>query len=220
MDWTQYWPLLVSGLIGYILGVTRDRLAAIRAKQVETISQLQARVVEIMRTELFDGRSMRLTVALQGGIRQHRRLSDEEVGYDSEVSRWRETLQEEEDKARLWIDVQTIDMVSAYSLLASHCTTWDLFGQGNLTEDRRFRNYMRCIFGKQANQVLKEVTIEDRTGKPWLLNLIVLSHRCLSTIQRRIRLEVQSPLRSRLVQSMERLSGETQKRNKWRFEKG
>lgn len=219
MDWTQYWPLLVSGAIGYILGVTRDRLAVIRAKQVETISQLQARVVEIMRTELFDGKSMRLTIALQGGIRQNRSLSDEEVEYDSEVSRWCETLREEEDKARLWIDEQTIDMVSVYTLLASHCTNWDRFGQGDLTKDRRFRNYMRCIFGKQANQVLKEVAIEDRTGKPWLLNLITLSHRCLSTIQRRIRLEVQSPLRFRLMQCVERLSGETRRRSKWRTER-
>lgn len=218
MDWMQYLPLLVSGSIGYILGLTRDRLAAIRAKQVETITQLQAHVVEIARKELFDGRNMRLTVALQGGIRKDRHLSDEEVRYDSEVSQWRETLREEEDKARLWIDVQTIDMISAYVLLTSHCTNWDLFGQGNLMEDKRFRNYMRCIFGASTNRVLKEVTIENRVGSPWHLNLIKLSHRCLSAIQRRIRLEVQSPLRFRLMHWLERLSGEAQRRDQWRDE--
>lgn len=216
MDWIQHWPLLASGVAGYILGVTRDRLAAIRAKQVEAITHLQARVVEIAGKELFDGKNMRLTVALQGATGKGRRVSDEELEYDAQLAPWQEKLREEEDKARLWIDVQTVDMVTVYVLLMSHCSNWDRDGEGALTEDKRFLDYMRCVFGPGTGRAIRQVVINDRTGKPWCFNLLKLSHECLGAIQRRIRLEVKSPLRFRLVQWVEKLSGEVERRSKWR----
>ena len=216
MDWTQLWLLLVSGTLGYLLGVTRDRLAVIRAKQVEAIQSLHARVVEIADKELFDGDGMRLAIVLQGD-KTNNGISPEQVKYDAKLSQWRSRLREEEDRARLWIDMQAVDMVSAYFLLIMRCANWKRFGQGNLLEDERFLNYMRCVFGRSTNTTLRDVIIRhSATGKPRCLNLIRLSHQCLIAIQRRVRLEVESPFRFRLLQWMEKWSGETRKRRKWK----
>ena len=189
-----------------------------QAKQVEAITHLHARVVEVARKELFNGINMTLTVSLQGGTAENRPLSDEEMEYDASLSQWREESREEEDKARLWIDVHTVDMVATYVLLTSHCSNWDRFGQGDLTQDRHFLNYMRCIFGsKDTNKTTREVVINNSTtGQPECLNLIRLSHQCLSAIQQRIRLEMESPLQFRLQQWVDRLSGEAERRSRWR----
>ena len=217
MDWLQEWPLLVSGVAGYILGMTRDRLATIRAQQVDAIARLQEHVVEVTGKELFDGSNVKLTVALQGGTNSSTGVREEQSQYDSEVYAWHENLRKEEDKARLWINVLTVDMISVYVLIMSHCRTWERDGEGVLTEDPRFLDYMRCVFGGSTNRIINQVVITRvATGEPWCLNLIALSHLCLSAIQRRIRLEVKSPLRFRLVQFMEKLSGETERRSKWR----
>ena len=217
MDWLQAWALLVSGVGGYIFGMTRDRLATIRAQQVAAITRLQEHVVEIAAKELFDGNNVKLTIGLQGGTSQRTRVSEEQLQYDSEVYPWYENLRKEEDKARLWINVLTVDMISVYVILMSHCRTWEHDGEGMLTEDPRFLDYMRCIFGGSTSRIIGQVVIaHSGTGKPWCLNLIALSHLCLSAIQRRIRLEVKSPLCFRLAQFMEKLSGETERRSKWR----
>ena len=103
--------------------------------------------------------------------------------YDSEVYPWYENLRKEEDKARLWINVLTVDMISVYVLLMSHCRTWEHDGEGMLTEDPRFLDYMRCIFGGSTSRIIGQVVIaHSGTGKPWCLNLIALSHLCLSAI--------------------------------------
>ncbi len=218
MDWLQEWVLLVSGVAGgYILGITRDQLTTIRAQQVAVITRLQEHVVEIATKELFDGDNIKLTVGLEGGTSTKTRLSPGQLQYDSEVYPWHENLRREEDRARLWINVLTVDMISVYGLLMSHCRNWEHDGKGVLTEDPRFLNYMRCIFGRSTSKAIGQVvTTHSATRKPWCLNLIALSHLCLGAIQRRIRLEVKSPMCFRLEQFREKLSGETERRCKWR----
>ena len=129
-------------------------------------------------------------------LRESRRgsMSDSEVDYLSRLSKWRQDLHEEEDRARLWIDRRTVRLVSTYFILMMQCKSWEEFGQGNLIEDAYFRNRLRLIFGC-TNGVLKKIIIRhSKTKHPRFVNCLLLSDMCLGVIQRRVRLEVSAPL--------------------------
>ena len=58
---------------------------------------------------------MTMAIAVEGGTKQRSGLlSDSEVNYLSRLAKWRKDLNEEEDRARLWIDRRTVRLVSAY----------------------------------------------------------------------------------------------------------
>ena len=183
--------LLIGAIAGYIFAISRDRVSAIRSRKIEAITKLHERVLEIERSELSDGKSMALAVAVEGGTKKRSGLmSDSEVDYLSRLDKWRQDLLEEEDRARLWMDRRTVRLVSAYFLLMMQCRSWEECGQGNLIEDTDFLNRLRLIFGR-AKGVLKKVVIRhSKTGNPRLVDCVVLSDMCLSVIQRRVRLEV------------------------------
>ena len=204
---------IIGGAVGYVLATKRDRLATVRAQRVAVITDLHARVVKIARKQLSDGLRMMLAASVEGGTAHVGSLSDEEVEYQAALCRWSESLKEAEDKARLWIDGQTVDMVSVYGLLIGYCADWDRFGNGLLTEDQRFCRYMRCMFGYGADSMLHRVLIGDT---PHHVDLIALSRECLGAIQRRIHCEVNSPLRFWGRQLREWLSGEARRRSEWR----
>ena len=197
MDWMERLAFVVGGAtVGWVLGVARDRLAAVRAQQVMAITQLHERVLEVARKELFDGQSMTLAVGVQGGTKRRRTpMGSEEVEYEARLGQWREKLREEEDRARLWIDAHTVHIVSTYFLVMMQCSGWEEFGQGILTEDREFRRRLRVIFGRRTNRVLNGV-IRTKSGsaEASLVDCVKLSDGCLSVIQRRIRREVAHPL--------------------------
>ena len=206
MDWVKLLPLLsivgatfTTAIIGYLFGISKDRSAAIRTKQIEAITQLHERVLEIERKELSDGKSITLTVSVHGGTNKPSGpMSDEEVNYLSKLYQWRQELIEEEDRARLWIDRRTVSLVSNYFLLMMDCKHWEKFGQGLLIEDKCFLHYLRCIFGRTEN-ILRKIIIENsKTGEPLRVNCVLLSDMCLKVIQQRVRLEVSSPFRFRL----------------------
>ena len=200
MDWMERVVLLlsggVSGAIVTWLGVARDRLAAVRIQQIDAMTRLHERVLEIARKELFDGKSMTLAVRVEGGTRTPRTLLDsEEVEYQSRLGQWREKLREEEDRARLWIDAHTVRLVSTYFLVMMQCSSWEEFGQGILTEDKEFIRRLRVMFGGNTNRVLNDV-VKRRSDnkKAWLVDCVELSDRCLSVIQRRVRREIAHPV--------------------------
>lgn len=203
MDWVSIVGTLFTAiggyLLGYLFGISRDRSAAIRTKQIEAMTQLHERVLEIERKELSDGKSFTLAVSVHGGTKKRSGLlSDEEFNYHSKLDQWRQELIEKEDRARLWIDRSTVSLVSNYFLLMMHCKHWEEDGQGLLTEDERFLHYLRCIFGRPKNILPKIIIEHSNTGEPWLVNCVLLSHMCLKVIQQRVRLEVSSPSRFRL----------------------
>ena len=195
MDWMKLTLLLIGGIAGYVLAVSRDRVSAIRSKKIEAIAKLHERVLEIERNELSDGRSMTMAIAVEGGTKQRSGLlSDSEVDYLSRLGKWRQDLREEEDRARLWIDRRTVRLVSAYFILMMQCKSWEEFGQGNLIEEADFLTSLRLIFGR-TNCVVKKIVIRhSKTGKPRLVDCLLLSDMCLSVIQRRVRLEISAPL--------------------------
>ena len=197
MDWMERVVLVAGGAtVGWVLGVARDRLAAVRAQQITAITQLHERVLEVARKELFDGKSMTLAVGVQGGTKRRRTpLDSEEVEYQVRLGQWREKLREEEDRARLWIDAHTVHLVSTYFLVMMQCSGWEEFGQGILTEDRDFTRRLRVIFGRRTDRVLNGVIrTKSGSGEAWVVDCVELSDRCLSVIQRRIRREVAYPV--------------------------
>ena len=195
MDWMKLALLLVGGIGGYIFSISRDRVSAIRSKQIDAITKLHERVLEIEKHELSDRTSMAVAVAVEGGTKTRSGLmSDSEVDYLSRLEKWRQELLEEEDRARLWIDRRTVRLVSAYFLLMMQCKSWEEFGQGNLVEDTTVLENMRLIFGRTEGVLKKVVIRHSKTGKSWLVNCVLLSDMCLSVIQRRVRLEVSAPL--------------------------
>ena len=198
MDWMQLFLVLATGV--------RDRSTAVRTKQIEAMTRLHERVLEIERKEMSDGKSITLSVSVHGGSKKRNSLmSDEEVGYLSSLEKWRQELLEEEDRAQLWIDRTTVYLVRSYFLLMMHCKHWEEFGQGILVEDADFLRYLKDIFGRKfifgsADHVLREVTIRNsKTGEPRLVNCVLLSDVCLEVIQRRVRLEVSCPFSFRLT---------------------
>ena len=200
MDWTQLILILATGVIGYLFGIVRDRSTAVHTKQIEAMTRLHERVLEIERKEMSDGKSITLSVSVHGGSKKRNSLMcDEEVSYLSSLGQWQQELLEEEDRAQLWMDRTTVYLVRSYFLLMMHCKHWEEFGQGILVEDADFLHYLKCIFGKKlifgsAEHVLREITIRNsKTGEPRLVNCVLLSDMCLEVIQRRVRLEVSCP---------------------------
>lgn len=210
MDWIEPVVLLAGGTaFGWALGVARDRMSAVRAQQITAIAQLHERVLEVARKELYDGTNMTLAVRVKGGTKaRHTPMDTEEVEYQTLLGQWREKLRKEEDRARLWIDAHTVDLVTAYFLLMMQCSGWDEFGQGNLTEDKSFMRHLRVVFGRRTNRVLKAVIkTKSSSAEAWLLDCVQLSDRCLSVIQRRIHREVAHPFRFRLERRWEAVTG-------------
>ena len=214
MAWEVIWMTLVTSLIsataGYVLGISRDRRTAIRAKQIAAMTQLHERVLEIESRELSDGKSMTLWVSVQGGTKKRTDLlSDDEVEYQSQLNRWREELREEENRARLWVNERTAHVVSAYFLTMMQCSGWEEFGKGRLTEDAEFIGRLRFIFGAKVTGVLNAIVRrKSDTGEPWLVDCVGLSDRCLGVIQRRVYREVASPFFC-VVRLVEAVSGRT-----------
>ena len=199
MDWMELFVPLIALMVGYFLGIRRDQSSAIRTKQIEAMTQLHERVLEIERKEMSDGKSITFVVPVHGGTKKRSGLlSEEEATHCSRLSHWRQELNEEENRARLWIDRGTVYLVSTYFLLMMHCKNWEEFGQGNLTEDKDFLHYLRCIFGSTGNVLRKVIIPNSTTGDPWLVDCVRLSALCLKVIQRRVRLEVSSPFWFRL----------------------
>ncbi len=187
--------LLVGGIVGFLFAVSRDRVSAIRSRKIEAIGRLHERVLEIERNELSDGKSMAMAVSVLGGTKKRSGLlEDEEVDYLSQLQKWRQELQEEENRARLWVDRRTVRLVSAYFILMMECKSWDEFGQGNLIEDENFLGCLRLIFGRKHGVLKKVVVTHSKTGQPRLVDCLLLSDMCLSVIQRRVRLELSAPI--------------------------
>ncbi len=195
MNWMPFVTLIAGAVVGYLFGIMRDRSAVVRSKKIETIERLHERVLEIEKMELSDGKSSVLHVSVVGGKNASSELlSDEEVDYSVKQQKWRDELREEERRARLWIDHRTVDIISNYFLLMMQCSSWDKFGQGNLVSDDDFLERLKNIFGS-SERVLETIVItHSQTGKPRLVNLILLSHLCLNVIQKRVKMEVSQPL--------------------------
>ena len=195
MDWMQLAFLLIAATTGYIYGISKDRLAVIRSKKIEAMTQLHERVLEIEKNELSDGKNQTVAVSVDGGTKRRKGLlSDDEVNHLSILGKWRQELLEEEDRARLWIDRRTVRLVSSYFMLMMLCKSWEEFGQGSLIENEDFLNHFRCLFARPEGP-LKTIVIEhSKTGEPRLVDCILLSDMCLDVIQRRVRLEISCPL--------------------------
>ena len=56
MDWMKSFVPLIALIVGYLLGIRRDQSSAIRTKQIEAMTQLHERVLEIERKEMSDGK--------------------------------------------------------------------------------------------------------------------------------------------------------------------
>ncbi len=190
---------IVGAIAGYILAVSRDRGTAIRTKKIEAISRLHDRVLEIEGKELSDGKSQTMMIPVDGGTRKSGPLSDYEVEYQSRLERWRQELHEEELRVRLWIDRRTVALVSNYFLLMMQCQSWADFGQGSLIEEAEFLRRLRSIFGRTGGTLEVIVIKHSKTGQSWLVDCLLLSDLCLDVIQRRVRLEVSSPVRYRAM---------------------
>ena len=195
MNWMLFVIPFATLVVGYLFGVMRDRSAAIRSKKIETIERLHERVLEIESKELSDGRRFSLLVSeVAPENASSELLSDEEVEYSEQQQKWRDELREEERKARLWIDHRTVDIISNYFLLMMQCGSWDKFGQESLVNDVQFLARLKNIFGN-SKKVLKAIVItHSQTGEPEHVNPVLLSHLCLSVIQKRVKKEVSQPL--------------------------
>ena len=206
MDWIERLLFAVAGgTIGWLVGIARDRRAALRTQQIKASERLHERVLEVARTELSDGKSATLAIRAQGGCKPRRTPRDgEEIDYQARLVQWREKLREEEERARLWIDAHTVCVVSNYFLLMMQCSGWEEFGQGNLTDDSDFKRRLRTIFGRRTDRVLRAV-VRTKSGstQPWVIDCIGLSNRCLTVIQRHIRREIAYPALFRLRRWLE-----------------
>ena len=192
--------LVVGGIVGYIFAISRDRLSTVRSRKIDAITKLHERVLEIERRELSDGRSMTMAIGVKGGTKKREDLfSDHEVDYLLMLEKWRQDLHEEEARARLWIDRRTVRLVSAYFIMMMKCKSWEEFGKGSLLEDADFLSNLRLTF-RRTNRVLKKTVIRhSKTGHPRLVDCLLLSDLCLSVIQRRVRLEISTPLCFRVM---------------------
>ena len=73
---------------------------------------------------------MTMAIAVEGGTKQRSGLLiDSEVDYLSRLAKWRKDLNEEEDRARLWIDRRTVRLVSAYFIRMMQCKSWEELGR-------------------------------------------------------------------------------------------
>lgn len=197
MEWKDMIPILtgvIGAFLGYAFGTFRDRSSTIRKKKIEAISRLHEFVLEIKKRELSDGETRTLHIRVEGGTSQQTDSKNQvQLHYFSELTEWRSQLEIEEDRARLWIDRRTVDIVSKYFLLMMHCYNWERFGKGKLTEDKDFLRFLDVIFGKTKKILRKVIIIHSKTSEPWLLNCVLLSDMCLEVIQHRLSLEISSP---------------------------
>ena len=185
---------LLTGVVGYLVGIAKDRSNTIHAKKIEAMTKLHERVLEIEKMELSDskGRTLAVPIIPERKPRENL-LSQEEFTYMQKQAQWREELHEEEKRAGLWLPRKTVQLVSGYLILMMTCKTWGKFTQsGSLIEDEIFLNCLRRIFGDEE-VILKDENVvkwHSELQRPWLLNCDYLSGMCLEVIQKRMNLEV------------------------------
>ena len=185
---------LLTGVVGYLVGIAKDRSNTIHAKKIEAMTKLHERVLEIEKMELSDskGRTLAVPIIPERKPRENL-LSQEEFTYMQKQAQWREELHEEEKRAGLWLSRKTVQLVSGYLILMMTCKTWGEFTQsGSLIEDEIFLNCLRRIFGDEE-VILKDENVvkwHSELQRPWLLNCDYLSGMCLEVIQKRMNLEV------------------------------
>ena len=185
---------LLTGVVGYLVGIAKDRSNTIHAKKIEAMTKLHERVLEIEEIELTDskGRTVWVLIIPEKEPRKDL-LNQEEFSYMQKQAQWREELHEEERRAGLWLSRKIIQLVSSYLILMMTCKTWGEFTQaGSLIEDETFLDCLRRIFG-DAEVILKDERVvrwHSELQRPWLLNCDYLSGMCLEVIQKRMNLEV------------------------------
>ena len=185
---------LLTGVVGYFVGIAKDRSNTIHAKKIEAMTKLHERVLEIEEIELTDskGRTVWVLIIPEKEPRKDL-LNQEEFSYMQKQAQWREELHEEERRAGLWLSRKIIQLVSSYLILMMTCKTWGEFTQaGSLIEDETFLDCLRRIFG-DAEVILKDERVvrwHSELQRPWLLNCDYLSGMCLEIIQKRMNLEV------------------------------
>ena len=185
---------LLTGVVGYLVGIAKDRSNTIHAKKLEAMTKLYERVLEIEEMELSDskGRTLAVFILPERKPRQEL-LSQEEFSYMQKQTQWREELHAEERRAGLWLSSKTVHLVSNYLILMMICKTWGEFRQeGSLIEDETFLNCLRQIFGG-TDVILKDEKVvrwHSNLQRPWLLNCNYLSDMCLKVIQKRMNLEI------------------------------
>lgn len=195
-----------AAIVGYFFGVSKDRLSAIRNKQIEVGSDLLNKILDIGEMELSVGDSERLTIRVVSGDQRTQDLDSEEVEHLQKLIKWRRDIEREERRANMWIHGDTVAAVRSYRLLMMHCRAWEDGGQPGrlITEDYWFKYFLMRIFGKQWKKRVEEVTERyqnqgnPRNGEPWLLDMTALSLRCLDDIQKRLFSEIKHPTWFRL----------------------
>ena len=202
--------IIGAAIVGYFFGVSKDRLSAIRNKQIEVGSDLLNKILDIGAMELSDGKSEKLAIRAMSGDQRTHNLDDAEMEHVQELTKWRRDIGREERRARTWIHRNTVSAISSYRLLMMRCRSWEDGGQPGrlITEDYLFQYYTMKIFGKQWKKIAEEVTeryqFEDnpRLGEPWLIDMTELSLRCLENIQERLFIEIKSPNWFRIKESV------------------
>ena len=193
--------IIGAAIVGYFFGVSKDRLSAIRNKQIEVGSDLLNQILDIGEMELSDGKSEKLAIRAVSGDQRTQNHDDAEMEHLQELTKWRRDIGREERRARTWIHRNTVSAVSSYRLLMMRCRTWEGGGQPGrlITEDYLFQYYTMKIFGKQWIKIVEEVTeryqFEDSPhyGEHWLIDMTGLSLRCLENIQNRLFSEIRCP---------------------------
>ena len=182
-----------TALVGYFLGIAKDRSNVIHAKRMEAMTKLHDHVLEIEKIELSESgaRTVLVPINLQRTSGEVL-LSGKEWSYLTTQMSWREQLYEEERKARLWLSRKTVDLVETYFMLMMTCKSWDKLGHGNLLDNVKFIEYTDKIFGN-ARVILedKKLLVDSYKGEdPIFIDCSYLSDKCLEIIQKRMSLEV------------------------------
>ena len=95
--------IIGAAIVGYFFGVSKDRLTAIRNKQIEVGSDLVNKMLDIGEMELSVGESERLAIRVVSGDQRTQDLDSEEVEHLQELIRWRRDIEREERRANMWI---------------------------------------------------------------------------------------------------------------------
>ena len=202
--------IIGAAIVGYFFGVSKDRLSAIRNKQIEVGSDLLNKILDMGEMELSDGKSEKLAIRVMSGDQRTHNLDKAEMEHLQKLTKWRRDIGREERRARMWIHRNTVSAISSFRLLMMHCSAWEDGGQPGrlITEDHLFQYYIMIIFGKQWKKTVEEVTeryqFEDnpRYGEPWLIDMTGLSLKCLENIQNRLLSEIKRPTCFKIMESV------------------
>ena len=213
VEWFPLLPTVTSivvAFLAYFLGSLRERTVAIRNKQIDAMSELHSHGIDIEQFELTDEAGMSLNIVInKQSTKRNPSMNDDEKAqlgqYQKDLQNWRLNLYREENKARLWLNSRTVNIVGNYLILMMRCKHWERYGQGSLLEDQDFLFRLRSVFGN-SERALEKVTIKNsQTKEPALLDVIQLSYLCQDVIRQRMRLEVLHPFLFRLKLLWERL---------------